>query len=468
MKKYLLSAILLLGLSPSYAVVAASGGGGFQYRDSVYHRVIEEGVLSLSCHFTYHQNSASVNKALGHNAYELERLNDFVGAAFSDSSLYVKRVRLVGYSSIEGPYAVNERIARTRVQGFRDYLEGEYYLSELVPVDISWVAEDWNTLYANVNASDIEGRDEVLRTIEQVDIFKGRENRLTRIAGGRTYRRLLTEFFPSLRRVEIQIEYDLQRILEDNYQRKMSEEEFDELLKKEREKFRGELKKEVYDNLPRIDTLITYPTGKVEIFGIGELHSITHTEENPLCYLCHPKFGIKTNLMHLAGFAQGIEYTTPMLNLAFEYFVTRHMSVEAAFNFSDWKYNDSKEYQGITGYRIEPRYWIPHRKSFSCIYVGAYGQAGDFNLRELKQDSNDETYKLTGTYWEAGLSAGCHIPLSMHWGFDIGVRGGYRYSKGKAYEYDAAADKMLKYDRNSDRLRLNAVILGLTYRWGYK
>lgn len=465
MRKILLCAILLLGWGRICASVLSADDPADQYRDSVYRQVIEEGVLTLSCHFSYAQNSSEIDSELGDNRYELNRLKEFMRLAFSDSKLYVKSMGLSGYSSIEGPYAVNERIARTRVQSFRKLLDRDYNISDLVPVDVSWVAEDWATLYNMVLDSQLAGREDVLRLIENVDIFKGRESQMMSIQGGRTYKRLLNEYFPHLRRVEIRVEYDLQRILQHAYKQEFDQAGFEKALEAEREKIRWEVREE----LPRIDTIITHTMGrgKFEILGLGEIYSITHTEENPLCYLCYPKWGVKTNLMHLAGFAEGIEYTTPLLNLSIEHFFTRHFSLEAGAEYSNWKYDDGKEFQGLTGYRVEPRFWLSHSKSFTCVYVGAYGQLGDFNFRTLKMDSNEDTYKLTGDYIEAGLSVGCYIPLSLHWGFDIGVRGGYRHSKGKAYEYGDEGKYQI-YDRTVNRLRLNAVVLGLTYRWGHK
>jgi len=439
------------------------GDSESHYRDSVYRQVLEEGVLTLSCYFAYNQNSFAIDYDLENNQDELSRLDRFIGAAFLDSGLYVKQVALTGFCSIEGPYAVNERIARNRVQSFSRYLDLRYDLSEHIPVKLSWVPEDWNLLYSLVLDSQIDGREEVLRTIEGVDVFRGREEQIAKIKGGAVYRQLSKEFFPRLRRVEIRVEYDLQRMLEHTFERYMSLEEFEQVLEEERRKVRYE----VWEEMPRIDTIVTYANGKFEIQGLGEIHTITHTEEHPLCYLCFPKWGVKTNLMHLIGFSQGTEYTTPLLNLSVEYFLNRHVSFEAGVGYSNWKHTNGKEFQGLSTYRLEPRYWLPHTISYSCIYGGAYMQVGDFNFRTLKPDSDRETYKQTGHYFEAGLSAGCQIPLGMNWGLDIGLRGGYQWNKAKGYETTTEGN-VFEYDRSSNRWRLSAVVLALTYRWGYK
>ena len=466
MKKYMLCIGLFL-CSPCFSCFAFPVmDSGSQYRDSVYRRVLEEGVLTLSCHFSYALNSAEINPALGDNLQELKRLDAFVRAAVSDTALYVKRVGLSGFSSIEGPYAVNERLARDRARSFRDHLEAGYSLSESVPVDISWVAEDWGGLYTMLLDVQFSGREEVLRLIEEVDVFRGREGQLMRVRGGKVYKWLLSDYFPRLRRVEIRVEYDLQRMLQDVYHRELSGVEFERALEEERDRLREEVRWELEESLPRIDTVVAYTGGALEILGLGEIYSITHTEDNRLCHLCYPEWGVKTNLLHLGGFVRG-KYTTPLLNLSVERFLARGFSVEAAVEYSNRTYNKGREFQGLTGYRVEPRFGWRHSRSFSCVYVGAYGQTGDFNLHTLRTDSGGETYRHTGTYYEAGLSVGCYIPLSLHWGFDIGVRGGYRHSKGRVYEQEDG-NRYLLYDRISRSLRLSSVSLSLSYRWGYK
>lgn len=472
MRKILLFAMLLSGWSGAQGSTIEARDTSPSHRDSVYRQVIEQGALTLSCHFTYDQNSSEINPALANNRQELDKLNEFICTAVSDPKLYVSSVKLTGYSSIEGAYAVNERLARNRVQAFKGYLENEYALSERLPVEVSWVAEDWGSLYNTIQASDLPERAEILHIIETYDVFRGRENHLMRVGGGKVYKEMLNTYFPALRRVEIRVEYDLQRLLADVYNRPINEGEMEQVLQNERAKLREEIYWEVREELPRIDTLVTYQDGpskgKIEVLGLGEIYSITHTAEDPLCSLCFPKWGVKTNLMHLAGFADGIEYTTPLLNLSVEYFFTRHFSLELGGSYSNWKYDKGKEFQGITGVRLEPRYWLLHSKSFTCVYVGAYGQLGDYNKRTLITDSNNETYNQTGNYYEAGLSAGCYIPLSLNWGLDIGLRGGYQHTKGKVYERAEGSPNEIVYDRSSNRLRLNAIVLGFTYRWGHK
>jgi hypothetical protein len=497
--RQLLLTLLLLCGSNIYCFAISAGDSGKQYRDSVYRRVIKEGVLTLSCYFSYVQNSSDINPNLGDNRHELDKLNAFIRATLADTALYVKRVRLTGFCSIEGTYAVNERLARDRVQFFQMYLDDRYRLSEMLPVDISWVAEDWGSLYDYVLNNSINGREEILRLIEETDVFGDREAQLMYIQGGRTYQWLLQNYFPKLRRVEIRVEYDLQRILQNTYQREFGEGEFDSVLAQERARLREEVREEILESLPPIDVVYNTGESKVTIQGYGELHSITHTEVRPysiassyssrpysinrpysfntrLYDTYYPKWSVKTNLMQLAGFARGFDYSNPLPNLSVEYFFTQNISVEAGVEYSNWAYDNgidkkyygngvNKEYQGMSGYRIEPRFWLRHDKSLCSFYVGVFGQAGDFNLHKLRLNAANGVDMLTGKYYEGGLSVGCYLPFSDHWGVDMGVRGSFRQTKDQYYKEEE--HRMIPlYNRILGGFRLTSV-LSLSYRLGY-
>ena len=203
--------------------------------DSTYRQVITEGSKSLSCYLNYPQGSAKIIPDFENNSSELRKLDDFIRQVFRDSLIYVDSIRLSGYCSIEGSYGVNERLAKTRVMGFKNYLDNEYDLSQRYPIRVNWVAEDWDELLKLVEDSDMPKRDEVIYLIENVGVFQGREKRLMDLDNGVPYRYMSKHFFPGLRRVEITVNYDLRRILEEKLHTKLSQEEFEAALAKERE-----------------------------------------------------------------------------------------------------------------------------------------------------------------------------------------------------------------------------------------
>jgi hypothetical protein len=86
--------------------------------DSLYRSISLEMSAGLSCYFTYAQGSGDIAPGLGNNAAELAKLDRFVRQALSHPTLFISRVRLTGYSSVEGSYARNESLAQERVDGF--------------------------------------------------------------------------------------------------------------------------------------------------------------------------------------------------------------------------------------------------------------------------------------------------------------------------------------------------------------
>jgi hypothetical protein len=156
------------------------------------------------------------------------------------------------------------------------------------------------------------------------------------------------------------------------------------------------------------------------------------------------RFALKTNLLLLAGVQSDFKYTTPTANLALEYYITDHWSIEAGAMYSYWHYNSGREFQGVSGYRLEPRYRYAFPGDRFEAYLGVYGRMGDYDSKsvdssQLTVDSDNgvqPTVNYTGDYWDAGLSAGVSIRLIGNLGLEAGVRAGYVSSDPYKYTRD--------------------------------
>lgn len=115
-------------------------------------------------------------------------------------------ITVTGYSSPEGGYQANDRIAKRRAQALKSFLDTKYN-SDLVEIRTEWVAEDWDGLAQLVRASDMPDKYKILDIIDNVDIFKGREIKLRALSGGRPWAYMLREYFPKLRCASCRIGY---------------------------------------------------------------------------------------------------------------------------------------------------------------------------------------------------------------------------------------------------------------------
>lgn len=115
-------------------------------------------------------------------------------------------ITVIGYSSPEGSYASNDRLAKRRAEALKNFLSTQYN-SDIVEIRTEWVAEDWDRLAQFVRSSNMRDKYVVLDIIENVDIFKGREEKLKALSGGNTWRYMLKEYFPKLRCASCRIGY---------------------------------------------------------------------------------------------------------------------------------------------------------------------------------------------------------------------------------------------------------------------
>ena len=115
-------------------------------------------------------------------------------------------IAVTGYSSPEGGYEANNRIAKRRAEALKGFLETKYN-STVVEIRTEWVAEDWDRLTELVRSFGMEDKEKVLDIIDRVDILNGRENRLKALSGGKTWAYMLREYFPKLRCASCRIGY---------------------------------------------------------------------------------------------------------------------------------------------------------------------------------------------------------------------------------------------------------------------
>lgn len=464
------------------------------YRDSVYRRVIKDGTASLNCYFSYPQGGWQIQKGYGNNAFELDKLDGFIRSSLADTLVYVRRITLTGYCSIEGSYIQNEQLARDRANGFRNYLNFEYGLAKRYPVEVHYIGEDWDKLRELVDASTLPERVEVLEIIDKVDIFKGREKKLMDLNGGVPYRSMLKELFPLLRRVEIVVEYDLHRIIEERYQRKLTDAEFKEILARERaateaeehrlaeqkkmeeaaavranmekqereraEKERLDEEKRREEESRRLDEKKQHE----EYLAWKEQRRVARKERNRLL----PLIAVKTNFVSWAGMTPELEHTTFMPNLSAEVFFARHWSVNLTGVYANWDYDGSRQHLGVSAYSLEPRFWFKGDGKYRWCYIGVYGQMGDFDSRSTDAKRIEEaTANYTGTYWQGGLSLGCYLLLNAHWGIELGARGGYQKAVGHVYDVENL-HYYLNHDLTADRIGLTGINISISYRFGKK
>lgn len=140
------------------------------------------------------------------NRAKFDEVDRIIREVQSDDDIEITEFNIVGYASPEAPFPHNKMLAENRAKAFADYLVSKFNVERSM-FAVSSIGEDWDGLRKAVEASSINDKDEILRIIDTVEDPDARDNPLKRLSGGATYRTLLNDFYPPLRRTEYEIAY---------------------------------------------------------------------------------------------------------------------------------------------------------------------------------------------------------------------------------------------------------------------
>lgn len=140
------------------------------------------------------------------NAAELAKVDKIIRELQGDKDLTITDFTISGYASPEGSSQSNLLLSQRRAETFATYIEKKYgYNRDQFKVE--WFGEDWDGLHKSVAASSLANKEAIIRIIDNEPDFDARDALLFALDDGATYRRLLHEFYPPLRRNEYHIAF---------------------------------------------------------------------------------------------------------------------------------------------------------------------------------------------------------------------------------------------------------------------
>lgn len=134
------------------------------------------------------------------------RLREALSSVLEQNGTELAHIQLTGYGAPSGNLRKNERDAATRSLSLKNFLRENRVVGK-TPLDVNWIAEDWDSVTNLVKRSDMLFREAVLDIISSVDVSKGRERMLMNLADGVPYRYLDERVFPYVRRVDYEISF---------------------------------------------------------------------------------------------------------------------------------------------------------------------------------------------------------------------------------------------------------------------
>jgi len=139
------------------------------------------------------------------NAQVLDEVDNIINEVRNDTNLTVTDFTITGYASPEGNPKSNMILSENRAKAFVNYLIEQYGLSPGSMIT-DWKGEDWDGLRKAVEAGYLPDKQEILNVLDEENVMT-RKNKIRNISGGQTYKVLLQDYYPPLRRNDYTISY---------------------------------------------------------------------------------------------------------------------------------------------------------------------------------------------------------------------------------------------------------------------
>lgn len=167
--------------------------------------------------------SAFVNFVIGksaiepnfkNNAMELQKILTTINAVRDNKDAKVKKIELKGYASPDGPYATNVRLAESRTVALKDYVRAQYAFPENLYVT-STGPIDWDGLIKTVSESSLSDKDEIVEFLKSGYPVEKRNDQLRKLFPS-SYRYLLENVYPPMRRTDYVVDYEVRKYTDVN------------------------------------------------------------------------------------------------------------------------------------------------------------------------------------------------------------------------------------------------------------
>ena len=417
------------------------------------HSLFAQHADNIEGYLNYPLNKSFVVYDYANNINEINSLHSYITKTLNDPSFVITDVEVTGYSSPEGSYEHNEKLAQERAENLKNYLRPFFSDKE---IRTNYVPEDWEGLIQALAQASYPETDRI-QAIAKAGYSPADKEKELKGLPRRIYKDLCRNYFPLLRRATLTIHCERRRADEQN-----------ELTTSRTHIPETPDEQEVYVQAQQKGQYIRTAAmhrQNVQIAALADRYGRRYYASGRrrplpgiLAYdMSAPTLAIGTNLLQWAGFRPDFTHTTTIPNIYVEYYFLKRWSVKGAFAYCDWSYDNGKRFQGISSYSLEPRFWLKKDEKFRGFFFGIYGQAGDYNQKDIEQNH-------TGKYYSGGLSAGYLYPIYRGLAVEVSLRGGYRHATVKKYKSgEDCNDLCRKYTKKE--FTVTGSCLSLVYRF---
>lgn len=160
-----------------------------------------------SARLNFRINKWDIVKDLGNNTNELATIKQTLDLVKNDPDVTITSITLHGYASPDGSYANNNKLSRNRTQALYNYLLKTYPIDKKL-FKVESTAEDWEGTLEYIKSHNIPQKEAALKIINS-DMTPDQKEQTLAAKAGEAFRFLVDKVWPSLRRTDYTIEYDV-------------------------------------------------------------------------------------------------------------------------------------------------------------------------------------------------------------------------------------------------------------------
>lgn len=322
---------------------------------------------------------------LAANRAELAKIRASIDSVMQNPDYVIKKLKIKGFASPEGPYDNNYRLATGRTERIRQFIVEQWgFPNEKVETDFQ--VEDWDGFrkYMVEHHDEFPDADAILRLIDKHDSDLDHKLWVIQLLHPKSYKRILKDCFPPLRHTEYVIYYERKRTIEEQV-------------------------------AVEPDT-----TETVHFIEEKPLRDNIVTTYKPLL----PWVAVKTNMLFDLAVCPNIELEFPLgldsrWSLMIEYWNPWYV----------WHHN-SRAYE-IQLLGFEARYWPSPRcaiarPTLTGTFFGLYYANGKYDM-EWKSTGDQ------GEFNSFGLTYGYSWPLARSWNLEASASVGYFWGPRRHY-----------------------------------
>ncbi|WP_303013917.1 DUF3868 domain-containing protein [uncultured Bacteroides sp.] len=150
-------------------------------------------------------NVTVIDTAYSNNTAELDKIIETINTIKNDTNASITHINIHGYASPDGPYKLNERLARERTQALKEYV-CRLYAFDKEHIHTSHTPEDWEGFEALLTDTAFRQKEAVMKIVTSNIHPDSKEYRLKKRFPA-FYRFVLDHWFILLRHSDYTIEY---------------------------------------------------------------------------------------------------------------------------------------------------------------------------------------------------------------------------------------------------------------------